>query len=390
MSRRSLYWTVQTLGWGAVVGGFAALALATGNGGVAMAPGETAAWAVATWALLVGGSHALRALIRRGRWLTRGPLALGVRLVAGAFGVAAGAQIVSAALFTLAGAVRGEPGSLEAADLAAQAGTVPLVAALLLAWSLAYVLVQTAGRLRAAEREALALRAALAEAELATLRAQVNPHFLFNALNTVRALVREDPEAARRAVTRLSTLLRATLAAGPGEHPLAAELDLARAYLDLEGLRFEERLAVEIDVPDAALGVAVPTLLLLTLVENAVKHGVAGRPEGGAVRVEARLADGTLRLRVENPPAPAGAAPDGTGTGLRTARERLALLHGAAARLDADVGAEAGRPAVVTVTLPASGAGAAPDPGAALRSQAGARGDGALRGPAVAARLADR
>ena len=176
-------------------------------------------------------------------------------------------------------------------------------------------------------------------------------------------------------MTRLSTLLRATLAAGPGEHPLAAELDLARAYLDLEGLRFEERLTVEIDVPNAALGVPVPTLLLLTLVENAVKHGIADRPEGGTVRVGARLDGGALVLRVENPPAPAGAAPDGTRIGLRAVRERLALHHGAAGRLDADFGdAASARPAAVTVTLPAR-----PAPGSAADRTA------RLEGPSLGA-----
>ena len=355
MTHRRLYWTVQILSWGALLGAFAGLAALSGGVQPGMTATELALSFLASWALLVTASDALRRLIRHRRWLARVPLALGLRVAAAALGLGVLVQLALAAVGTVGALLLGDPVTMDVARLPTLAGSAIVLGGMLLAWALAYVLVATASRLRSAEREALSLRAALAEAELAALRAQINPHFLFNALNTVRALIHREPDAARHAVTRLSTLLRETLTAGRhAEHPLATELDLARAYLDLEGLRFDERLVVEEDVEDAALGVLVPALLVLTFVENAVKHGVAPRLDGGTVRLTARVERGTLRLRVENPPPRDGSAAEGTGTGLRNARERLALLHGPAATLhtDLDGGPDANRPASVEVRLP--------------------------------------
>ena len=231
---------------------------------------------------------------------------------------------------------------------------LPLTVAIWAVWAVLYALGVMAFRLADAERERLELRASLAEARSRALEYQLNPHFLFNALNTVRALVLDEPEEARRAVTLLAALLRQTLAAGrEATHPLGHELDLVRTYLDLERLRFDGRLRVRLDVADDARSAAVPALLVQTLVENAVKHGVARRREGGEVAVEAALADGRLALRVENPSPDPAAAPlaDGTGIGLANARERLALLFGDAARLDLAVGPER---AVAEVSFPAT------------------------------------
>ena len=188
---------------------------------------------------------------------------------------------------------------------------------------------------------------------MAALESQLNPHFLFNALNTVRALVADDPDEARRAVTLLSSLLRQTLATvRSATHSLADELEVVETYLALEALRFGDRLRVEVEAEPDALGLTVPALLVQTLAENAVKHGVARRRDGGTVAVTARLDDGRLVVRVSNPaPAAASAPPVGTGTGLANARERLALLFGPRAHLR--LTADADR-TVVLVEIPAT------------------------------------
>ncbi|WP_424522093.1 sensor histidine kinase [Rubrivirga sp.] len=220
-------------------------------------------------------------------------------------------------------------------------------------WATVYALALTAFRLADADRDRLHLRATLAESRSRALEYQLNPHFLFNALNTVRALIRDEPEEARRAVTLLSGLLRRTLVAGrETTHALEDELALVETYLGLEALRFEDRLHVRLEVAADALEAEVPALLVQTLVENAVKHGVARNRAGGEIAVRADIQDGRLHLEVENPVA-GGPEPEGTGTGLANARERLALLFGDAATLDLEVGPER---AVATVTLPATDA----------------------------------
>lgn len=171
---------------------------------------------------------------------------------------------------------------------------------------------------------------ARARAELALLRAQIQPHFLFNALNTVAALVHEDPHRAERMVARLSTLLRHALdSAGDEEVPLVEELRLARLYLEIEEARFEDRLRVRWSVSPEAYDARVPHLLLQPLVENAVRHGIAPRAGPGTVEVEAARVGGELHLAVrdDGAGAPAGAA--GTGVGLGNTRARLARLYGA-------------------------------------------------------------
>ncbi len=168
------------------------------------------------------------------------------------------------------------------------------------------------------------------EARLEALRARTNPHFLFNALNTIAGLVHEDPEAAEQAVEQLAALLRFTLEAGRAERvALGDELAVVRRYLELERARLGDRLRAEIDVEDGLDTLAVPPLVLLPLVENAVRHGIAPRAGGGRVRIAARRDDGTLALVVEDDgPGPGGSAAGGTGTSLADLRARVTLLGG--------------------------------------------------------------
>lgn len=179
---------------------------------------------------------------------------------------------------------------------------------------------------------------ALQHAELRLLKSQLNPHFLFNALNTVRSLIAEDPAKAQRAVTRLANTLRYTL--GAGQHELVSferELEMVSDFLELEKMRFEERLAVTREVAPATGAAQIPAMLLQTVVENAIKHGIAELPEGGLLRIRAALRDGVLDLEVENPRPLAPVRSLSEGTGLRNAEERLRLLFDSRASLELDL-----------------------------------------------------
>jgi hypothetical protein len=195
-------------------------------------------------------------------------------------------------------------------------------------WSLLYFGYHAFSRARHAEVDRWQMESTVKEAELRALKSQVNPHFIFNSLNTVRALIHEDPATAETMVTRLAGLLRYALQAGQLETvSLERELAIVRDYLAVEKIRFEERLRPTFEVDERALGLSVPPLLLQTLVENAVKYGVGGDPSGVDIVVSASTADDVLKLSVANTGrlSSGGAS---TGLGLRNATERLRMIFG--------------------------------------------------------------
>ncbi len=214
---------------------------------------------------------------------------------------------------------------------------------LLVGWLCLYFFYHIFERLNRLQVEQLRLAANVKEAELRALKSQVNPHFLFNSLNSLRALIDEDAPKAREAVTRLANMLRYSLQSGQLETvPFEEELRIVEDYLALEQIRHENRLQVRWDIAEevSAAAVPVPPMLLQTLVENAVKYGISTRREGGELRIAARIAGAALHIRVTNPgdlsePASASAARAGssTGVGLRNASERLKLLFGDRASL---------------------------------------------------------
>jgi LytS/YehU family sensor histidine kinase len=196
---------------------------------------------------------------------------------------------------------------------------------------------------------ASAARVAAGDAQLAALQARMNPHFLFNALNTVAALIRTAPATAERVTEELSDVLRLTLDRSAEKRTtVAEEVEYVRKWLAVEQQRWQERLRVEWDIaPDASAG-AIPPLVLQPLVENALKHGLSARILGGDVRISARRGRGILVLRVED---------DGIGfpavaaerTGLGNLRQRLAAVYGDAASLRIE---PAERGASVSIELP--------------------------------------
>ncbi len=191
-------------------------------------------------------------------------------------------------------------------------------------------------RQRAAERTRReeALAAQLVQAELRTLRMQLQPHFLFNTLHAVRVLVGEQPARAQQMIVLLGDLLRSTLLAdGEPEVPLARELEFAQRYLDIEQVRFEDRLTVQIDVAADVRSVLVPNFVLQPLVENAIHHGIGRTSSPAEIRISARRENGRLLLDVWNTGSPLAVSPV-LGVGISSTRARLARLHGDHARCD--------------------------------------------------------
>lgn len=207
-----------------------------------------------------------------------------------------------------------------------------------LAVAVHYVLLAMAAS-RAAEKRVYELRLLAQEAELKVLRTQIDPHFLFNSLNSIAGLTASDPRTAREMCARLADFLRRSLRLGAREAiPLADELALVESYLAVEKIRFGERLRFERRVAAGAAEVPVPPLLLQPLVENAIRHGIDGLVEPGVVRVEAGLRDGRLRVTVENDYDVESGRRDagrrGEGIGLANVRRRLAAIYGGAAALE--------------------------------------------------------
>lgn len=203
-----------------------------------------------------------------------------------------------------------------------------------------------------AERRVLETEVTAREAELRALRAQLNPHFLFNSLNSINALVGSDPEGARRMCEGLGDFLRRTLALGARDSvTLGEELALVDRYLGIEQVRFGDRLRVERSAEPAAAACRVPPLLLQPLVENAIKHGIQDCVDGGLIRIEAKVEHGLLRVGVENPVDPDAPSRRGEGVGLVNVRRRLEVFGARDARL---IAAREGGRYRVTLTLPAS------------------------------------
>ncbi len=202
----------------------------------------------------------------------------------------------------------------------------------------------------AARRQALESAVLAREAELRALRAQVNPHFLFNSLHSIGALAGTRPVAARDMAIALGEFLRQSLRLGGlAGVPLQEEVELMGQYLAIEQVRFGDRLRVHIDVEPDAGTTRVPPLLLQPLVENAIKHGVAGLLDDGVVSITARVGDGQVHVTVVNAFDPEVQSPAGTGTGLRNVRDRLATHYGPAATFRA---AADGERFSVTLTYP--------------------------------------
>ncbi|WP_257572890.1 sensor histidine kinase [Janthinobacterium sp. UMAB-56] len=324
LARINWYWTFQLAGWGAlalfnsVYGGSSELRIVV---------------TIASWGSLGGLllSHLWHGILRRRGWAASG---LRWKRILPSLAVLAAIQTASV---TTAFHVMYPPDVLR--GLAWLPGALLFWFGVFLTWTVFYFTALSLRRAAHLEAETLRLQLHGREAELRALQAQVNPHFFFNSLNSVRALIFEDREAAAHMIDQLAGLMRHALQSG--QHatvPLAVELDAVRAYLAIEQIRFEERLRVSFDMAPGTDHVRVPPMALQTLVENAIKYGVEASANGSDIRITARHAsrgEGVAMLQIEVANTGALREPGtSTSVGLRNARQRLQLACGEHASLE--------------------------------------------------------
>jgi sensor histidine kinase YesM len=276
----------------------------------------------------IGLSHAYREVILRKKWLNLSIGAIIPRFLLGSllFG------FFFECLYLAASAVLYGGSHLNRIDLLAQELTGWVL--LFLFWSVVYFFYHFFRNYKQEEIKNLRWEAARSEMELNRLKSQLNPHFIFNAMNSIRALVDEDAKKAKDAITRLSNILRSSLQMGRERLiSLQEELKLVNDYLALETIRYEERLRIEIEIPADLLSEKIPPMLLQTLVENAIKHGIAKLPKGGLLRITGQRDKTSWKLEIQNPGKLNQSNTGNNGIGLENTRERLQLLFGATAEL---------------------------------------------------------
>ena len=324
MKRERIYWICQITGWSAYylinlilslrllesVAAFALISLVTTGIGMFL-------------------THILRVFIHRRRWLDLSLGKLILRVVAASMTVAA-LMLLGSVFFKIQILRSGEWPEISA-------GYASVLwfnwSAVILLWLMIYFGVHFFQNYKRSEIEKLKLESSVKDAELRALKSQMNPHFLFNALNSIRALTSENSSKAQEAITRLANMLRYTLQAGAIQTvPLSAEIQMVSDYLAVESVRLEERLRVTILMDPKSETIHVPTMLIQTLVENAVKHGIAKLPEGGEIVLRSNVNNGTLNVQITNSGRLMPVS-DSTKVGLANAAERLKLLFGNAATL---------------------------------------------------------
>ena len=321
MKTKIAYWACQIGGWGV----YSAVGMAMGAQAVGYRFSLVAGFAL-FFLYSIALTDLLRREIRRRGWLISPSGKTWARLMLAAAVVG---TIQSFLVVSLNLALRGSTGTFSRPDYLVQLWLSICSATAL--WTIFYVAFTARRRF---QEKAVRLELALREAELRALVAQINPHFLFNCLNSIRALVIENPAMAQDMLTRLANILRYNLHRDLTHTvPLASEVEVVADYLALESVRFEERLRVELAIDPAANGVPIPPMLLQTLVENALKHGIAHLPAGGDLLIRVTAApEGTI-VEVENTGQLVEARSDATMVGLANVRERLRILYGERASL---------------------------------------------------------
>lgn len=315
------YWIFQLLGWGAYFSLGAALASSGGANRLAILMSH-----LFYIALGIALTHWFRFEIQRRRPLYSAVTSMWPFLAASALAISLilAASVVGTNILV-------DPAS--AGDWTTTA-TVALWWGMFLAagvWTVLYIWFSERRVFQAREYQ---LELSLREAELRVLESQINPHFLFNCLNSIRALVGIDPPRAQDMLTRLANVLRHSLHHDRRHTvPLASEMDAVTDYLALEAVRFEDRMKVDLSIAPETAACPIPPMLLQTLVENAVKHGIGQTAGPGELSVRAERCDGFVRLAVENTGELNNAPAHGPQLGLANTRERLRLLYGDRASL---------------------------------------------------------
>jgi len=283
-----------------------------------------------TFSLGVFISHAYRYLILRRNWLRLKIVQLIPRVL--------GASMLCGSVYFLLHSLISEVinGSFDFSfEWLEVLQTTLNLAVIFMVWSLLYFLFHFIQNYRKEEIKNLKWQAAKNEMELNKLKSQLNPHFIFNSMNTIRALIDEDPIKSKQSVTRLSNILRSSLLMGRQKViSFDEELQLVYDYLNLEKTRFEERLDCEFNIADNTKEHMIPPMLLQTLVENGIKHGISRLQDGGKISVTASKENGSLKVNIFNSGDLDQTTNSETGFGLANTKQRLQLLYGRRAHFE--------------------------------------------------------
>lgn len=320
-NKERLYWGLQVGGWSfyAIVQGVASI-LASGTGSIS-ASRVVFFFYEALLCLIV--THYYRYFINRWRWFSLGMSRIIPRIILSVFVMG----IIMYFLRIPVSIPLGINATLAFDALHILRGSV-FYAFLSFLWSVLYFIYNYFERYN----KSLKLEATVKEIELNNLKAQLNPHFIFNAMNSIRALVDENPLKSKQAITQLSNILRNSLATDKkGLTKFEDELKIVKDYLSLESIRFEERLKTEYDIASGSSDFWVPPFMIQTLVENGIKHGISHLTEGGKITVKTTIIDDELKIQISN----SGQYVNGHkgGLGLSNTSQRLKLLYGDAAYL---------------------------------------------------------
>lgn len=325
LKRKTIYWLTQLTGW-FLIGLINVIIISSVEGHY---PENIVVWLiVCTFGVM--STHLYRAFIKKNRWLE-------LQLRKTIFRIIASSLIIGIGLFCIYLIIN----SIVKASIP-EASYINLTAAInlsgsVLFWSLIYFLIHYIENYRKAEIESYIWEAAVKDFELKTLKSQLNPHFMFNALNSIRALIEEDPENAKIAVTRLSNILRYSLKIEKTETvKLEEEMKTVADYLSLEKIRYEERLKYEISNSKDSLGVEIPPMMIQTLVENAIKHGISQQTKGGEITIStfvtnpsAGQASPNLYIKITNTgQIERNSLKNAKGFGIDNTKHRLNLLYG--------------------------------------------------------------
>jgi len=315
------YWILQCIGWGlyAIVGMAAQMMFVGFNVRIV---GLISCGALILFTL----THLYRRYSKSRSWSTLSFGRLAWRILTGTFLMALVSQLIVSVLMVWVFDLLGD----QRYSFAVLGLYVFQTQVILICWSLIYFSFHAFRNRQIEQVEKWKLQVALKEAELTALKAQINPHFIFNCLNNIRALVLENPEKSRDMITRLSDLLRYSIRLnGEPLVPLEKEVEIVKDYLALESIHYEERLRHSLDIDPATLECKVPPMSIQLLVENAIKHGISKLPTGGDLYVQTRLESGNLSVIVSNSgqlSEPPGGESSTGGIGLRNSQERLNLL----------------------------------------------------------------
>lgn len=326
VKKRRLYWTCQVVGWGIYV---VLIALFNKFRGIDFEV-TTYLNLASTFLIGIATSHLYRNFIIRFHWLKMAIAQLIPLVILSSFVL----SVVFYALHTLVSdlLILGKAFAFEWLDILQN--LINLSANYIL-WTLLYWSFHFIENYRKEEIKNLKWQATINEMELNKIKSQLNPHFIFNSMNSIRAMVDENPIKAKSLITQFSNILRSSLYMERKPLiPFADELSLVKDYLDLEKARLENRLDFELSIDDSCYAFEVPPLLIQTLVENGIKHGISQRQSGGELKLKAKVDEEKLLVEIANTGELSLNRNGKTGIGLKLSGQRLKLLYGARARLD--------------------------------------------------------